>query len=156
MQSTKIEIINKAGLHARAASKLMELTSTFASDIQIGQDKMVDGKSILSLMMLAAVQGTMLNIVIDGQVTLTDRGDVEAVGIGLTAVAPTPVKATEAEAFLRGQTPDAETIAEAAKLAAGASSPTADRRGSVEYKRAMVRVLTGRALEKAVARAKGE
>jgi len=66
MQSTKIEIINKAGLHARAASKLMELMSTFASDIQIGQDKMVDGKSILSLMMLAAVQGTMLNIVIDG------------------------------------------------------------------------------------------
>ncbi len=90
------------------------------------------------------------------QVTLTDGGDMEAVGIGLTAVAPTPVKATEAENFLRGKAPDAETIAEAAKLAAGASSPTADRRGSVEYKRAMVRVLTGRALEKAVARAKGE
>ena len=66
MLKEHIEIINKAGLHARAASKLVELTSTFACDVQIGHDKMVDGKSILSLMMLAAVQGTELIIVVDG------------------------------------------------------------------------------------------
>lgn len=66
MQSSKITIINKAGLHARAASKLVELSSTFESDIQIGHDKIVDGKSILSLMMLAAVQGTELKLQIDG------------------------------------------------------------------------------------------
>ena len=53
-------------LHARAASKLVELTSTYSSDIQIGHDKMVDGKSILSLMMLAAVKGTELNVEVDG------------------------------------------------------------------------------------------
>ena len=66
MQKAKVKVINNAGLHARAASKLVELTSTYSSDIQIGHDKMVDGKSILSLMMLAAVKGTELNVEVDG------------------------------------------------------------------------------------------
>ena len=66
MQKVKVEIINKAGLHARAASKLVELTATFSSDIRVGHERMVDGKSILSLMMLAAVTGTELSIEIDG------------------------------------------------------------------------------------------
>ena len=66
MQKAKVEVINNAGLHARAASKLVELTSNYSSDIQIGHDKMVDGKSILSLMMLAAVKGTELNVEVDG------------------------------------------------------------------------------------------
>lgn len=66
MIETTAEIINKAGLHARAASKLVALTSGFSSKIEIGRDKMVDGKSILSLMMLAAVKGTTLKITADG------------------------------------------------------------------------------------------
>ncbi|MCH7671636.1 MAG: HPr family phosphocarrier protein [Proteobacteria bacterium] len=66
MLTAKTTIINQAGLHARAASKLVELSSSFASDIQIGHSKMVDGKSILSLMMLAAVKGTELSVVVDG------------------------------------------------------------------------------------------
>jgi phosphotransferase system HPr (HPr) family protein len=66
MVKEQIEIINKAGLHARAASKLVELTSTFACDIQIGQDTLVDAKSILSLMMLAAVKGSTLNLMLEG------------------------------------------------------------------------------------------
>lgn len=66
MVKAKIEIINNAGLHARAASRLVALTSTFAADIKVGHDKMIDGKSILSLMMLAAVKGTELNIEADG------------------------------------------------------------------------------------------
>ena len=66
MQKVKVEVINKAGLHARAASKLVELPAAFSSDIRVGPEKMVDGKSILSLMMLAAVKGTELSIEIDG------------------------------------------------------------------------------------------
>jgi phosphocarrier protein len=66
MQKTTVTIINKAGLHARAASKLAQLTAKYDCDIKIGHDKMVDGKSILSLMMLAAVKGTELNIEVDG------------------------------------------------------------------------------------------
>ena len=59
-------IINKAGLHARAAAKLVELSGGMESGIQIGHEKMVDGKSILSLMMLAAVQGTEVSIEVEG------------------------------------------------------------------------------------------
>ena len=67
MQETTVKIINNAGLHARAASKLVELTSGYGSKIEIGHEKMVDGKSILSLMMLAAVKGTTVKIVVDGE-----------------------------------------------------------------------------------------
>jgi carbon-monoxide dehydrogenase medium subunit len=89
------------------------------------------------------------------QVTLGGDGTVASVGIGLTNAGPVPIKATAAEQFLKGKKPDAAAIAEAAKLAAGAATPSADRRGTVEYKKEMARVLTGRALKKAVARAQG-
>jgi carbon-monoxide dehydrogenase medium subunit len=89
------------------------------------------------------------------QVTLGAGGAIDRVGIGLTAAGPTPIKATEAERFLLKKKPDAATIAEGARLAATATAPTADRRGSVEYKRQMARVLTARALAKALERAGG-
>jgi aerobic carbon-monoxide dehydrogenase medium subunit len=90
------------------------------------------------------------------QVSLAADGTVERVGIGLTNAGPTPVKARDAEAYLRGKKPDEATIAEAARRAAAAASPSVDRRGSVEYKREMARVLTARALKKAVLRAGGK
>ena len=74
-------------------------------------------------------------------------------GIGLTNAGPTPVKASAAESFLVGKTLDDETIREAAQLASQAAEPSADLRGSEEYKRDMVRVLAGRALRMALARA---
>jgi carbon-monoxide dehydrogenase medium subunit len=89
------------------------------------------------------------------QVTLGSGGDIERAGIGLTAAGPTPIKARDAERFLLKKKPDAATIAEAARLAAAATSPTADRRGAVEYKREMARVLTARALARAIERAGG-
>jgi carbon-monoxide dehydrogenase medium subunit len=82
-------------------------------------------------------------------------GAIEAAGIGLTNLGPTPIKATDAEQFLKGKKPDAATFAEAARRAAAATSPNVDRRGSVEYKREMARVLTRRALDKAARRAAG-
>ena len=82
-------------------------------------------------------------------------GVIEAAGIGLTNLGPTPIKATDAEQFLKGKKPDAATFAEAARRAAAASSPNVDRRGSVEYKREMARVLMQRALDKAARRAAG-
>jgi carbon-monoxide dehydrogenase medium subunit len=89
------------------------------------------------------------------QVTLGKGGEIEKAGIGLTNAGPMPIHATAAEQFLKGKKGDAATIAEAAKLAAQATSPSADRRGAVEYKKNMARVLTGRALAKAIARAQG-
>ena len=89
------------------------------------------------------------------QVTLGAGGDVASAGIGLTAVGPVPIKATGAGQFLAKKRPDAATIAEAARLAAADAAPAADRRGSVEYKREMARVLTTRALTRAIERAGG-
>jgi phosphocarrier protein len=64
---TQVLIINKLGLHARAAAKFVACTSSFSSRIQTGKDgHLVDGKSIMSVMMLAAGKGTVLELEIDG------------------------------------------------------------------------------------------
>ena len=90
------------------------------------------------------------------QLTLDAKGAVERAGIALTNAGLTPVEAAEAAKYLVGKMPDEKTIAEAAKMAAAKSAPSADRRGSVEYKKEMARVLTQRALRKAVQRAGGK
>ena len=89
------------------------------------------------------------------QVTIDATGRCTEAGIGLTNVSYVPVKATEAEARLRGSALSEADLDEAARLAAAASRPSSDLRGSEEYKRAMVRVLTKRALHRAIARARG-
>jgi aerobic carbon-monoxide dehydrogenase medium subunit len=80
-------------------------------------------------------------------------GRCERVGIGLTNVGLTPIKAEQAESSLVSQRPDAALIRHAAQLAAEASQPTADLRGPMEYKKDLVRVLTARALYRALERA---
>lgn len=68
MIQTQVTIINKLGLHARAAAKFVGCASAFSSRIQAGRDgKLVDGKSIMSVMMLAAGKGTVLDLHIDGK-----------------------------------------------------------------------------------------
>ena len=89
------------------------------------------------------------------QMTLDPTGVCERVGIGLTNVGPTSIKAERAEGFLRGKRPDDGTFKEAALLAAGESQPVTDARGPAEYKRDLVRVLTARALRTALERAGG-
>jgi aerobic carbon-monoxide dehydrogenase medium subunit len=88
------------------------------------------------------------------QLTLGANGACDQVGIGLTNVGLTPIKATKAEAALKGKAPDEAAITRAAELAAEASEPSADLRGSVEYKKDLVRVLTARALRRALERAR--
>jgi phosphocarrier protein HPr len=64
---TQVTIVNKLGLHARAAAKFVACTGSFSSSIQMGKDnQMVDGKSIMSVMMLAAGKGTLLDLEIEG------------------------------------------------------------------------------------------
>ncbi len=63
----QITIINKLGLHARAAGKLVSEAAGFSSQIKIGHaSRMVDAKSIMSVMLLAASQGTQLQIEVEG------------------------------------------------------------------------------------------
>lgn len=67
MITTQLTIINKYGLHARAAAKFVSAASAFQSEIKVGRDdKLVDAKSIMSVMMLAASIGTVLNFEING------------------------------------------------------------------------------------------
>jgi len=87
------------------------------------------------------------------QLTLDDKGACQNVGIGLTNVGPTPVKARKAEDFLRGKKLDEANIAQAAQLAADESDPSADLRGPVEYKKGLVKELAKRALTRALQRA---
>lgn len=65
--SRNIEIINKLGLHARAAAQLVQLASSFSSHIEIEKDKRrVNGKSIMGVMMLAASKGSKITLHVDG------------------------------------------------------------------------------------------
>lgn len=64
---TQITIINKLGLHARAAAKMSSLAARFDCRIQVDKDgRQVDAKSVMSLMLLAAAQGTELLLITDG------------------------------------------------------------------------------------------
>ena len=68
MIQTQVTIINKLGLHARAAAKFVGCASAFSSSIRAGKDgNLVDGKSIMSVMMLAAGKGTVLDLQVEGK-----------------------------------------------------------------------------------------
>ncbi|MFQ5838564.1 MAG: FAD binding domain-containing protein, partial [Thermoplasmata archaeon] len=115
----------------------------------------VRGKSGGSYKKLKRKAGDFATVGVAAQVQLDGKGAVTQGRIALTAVGPTPFRAQEAENYLRGRTLDETTIGEAARLAAQAAEPSADLRGSEDYKRAMVEVFTRRALRAAVERARG-
>jgi phosphocarrier protein len=62
-----LTIVNKLGLHARAAAKLVQLASQFECDIQVKrQQREVNGKSIMGVMFLAASKGTLIELIVQG------------------------------------------------------------------------------------------
>src|SRR5271154_1334270 len=97
--------------------------------------------------------GDFATAAVAAQLTLDDKGACQKVGIGLTNVGPTPIKARKAEAFLRGKKLDQATINQAAQLAADEAQPSADLRGPVEFKRGLVKEFTKRTLSRALERA---
>lgn len=63
-----VEIVNRLGLHARAAAKLVTLASKFAADIRVRKDgREVSGKSIMGVMMLAAAKGSHITLIAEGE-----------------------------------------------------------------------------------------
>ncbi|MEY6432788.1 HPr family phosphocarrier protein [Thioalkalicoccus limnaeus] len=67
MIETELEIVNKLGLHARAAARFVTCASAYTSQIQVSKDgRRVNGKSIMGVMMLAASQGSRVRLEIDG------------------------------------------------------------------------------------------
>ncbi len=68
MANRELTIVNKLGLHARAAAKLVTLASGFESDITIKRgDQAVNAKSIMQVMMLAAAKGVVIEVCADGK-----------------------------------------------------------------------------------------
>jgi carbon-monoxide dehydrogenase medium subunit len=79
-----------------------------------------------------------------------DADVISEIRIAIGASTPTPVRARKAETFLRQKRIAADTIQEAARIAAAEIEPIADFRGSADYRREMVRVVTNRTLESAL------
>lgn len=94
----------------------------------------------------SAAVGVALNI---------SGGLIQGARVGMCGVGNKALRARGAEEVLNGQRPDAELYKQAGDRAAEESNPTEDARGTVAYKRDLVKVLVGRALERAVERAGG-
>ncbi|MBD3619808.1 MAG: HPr family phosphocarrier protein [Chromatiales bacterium] len=79
MPSRQVNIINKLGMHARAAAKFVNLASTFDSEVEIEKGtRRVNGKSIMGVMMLAAARGSQITIHADGADAEQALADLEA------------------------------------------------------------------------------
>ena len=80
MTSRTVTVTNALGLHARAAARFVHLATRFSAQIHVGRDgKVMDGKSIMGILLLAAARGTALTISADGH----DEADAVAALCGL-------------------------------------------------------------------------
>ena len=98
--------------------------------------------------------GDYATVAVAVHLELGDDGRIAEAGIAMTSVAPSNRKVPEAEDALRGELPSEALFAEAASLAAAASEPRSDVRGSAEWKRNVVSVYTKRGLEQALNQAR--
>jgi carbon-monoxide dehydrogenase medium subunit len=89
-----------------------------------------------------------------GVSVVLNNGHFESARVALSSVAPTPVFVREAGEALAGQPVNDESIARAAAIARQAARPITDMRGTVEYRLHLCEVMTRRALQEAVARAR--
>jgi CO/xanthine dehydrogenase FAD-binding subunit len=101
-----------------------------------------------------AVVGATAAVVLEGRTE--DASGIREARIALTAVAPTIIRASAAEALLVGRGADGAAFREAGEAAARGASPISDVRASAEYRRAMIQVVVARALGAAARRAAGE
>jgi len=67
VKSRAVTVTNQLGLHARAAARFVHLATRFTSQIRVARDaKVMDGKSIMGILLLAAARGTILTITAEG------------------------------------------------------------------------------------------
>ena len=97
--------------------------------------------------------GDFATAAVAAQLTVDQEGTCQQAGMALTNVGAVPIKVAKGEEFLRGKKLDEANITQAAQLAAEAAQPSSDLRGPEEYKRALVKELTRRALVRAYERA---
>jgi carbon-monoxide dehydrogenase medium subunit len=97
--------------------------------------------------------GDFATAAVAAQLTIDQEWTCQKAGIALTNVGAIPIKVAKGEEFLQGKKLDETNITQAAQLAAEAAQPSSDLRGPEEYKRALVKELTRRALVRAYERA---
>ena len=67
MLQRQLKIVNKLGLHARASAKFVQCANQFQSDVQVCKESLtVNGKSIMGVLLLAAAQGSAIDVIVDG------------------------------------------------------------------------------------------
>lgn len=108
-----------------------------------------------SFMELSRRHGDFAIVAVACILGLAEDGRCEKASIAMGGVAPTPIRAAEAEEALKGQALEEAILEEASRLAAEATEPESDYHASAEYRRDMARVFVRRALREALKRAKG-
>src|SRR5436309_1164855 len=145
----------KALAQAPADSKLLAGGTDLLPQLKNGLLKpacVIDLSGIPRLRSIEAGNGQGVRAGVASQLTLAN-GRCAKARIALAAVAPVPVRATAAEQALEGQAVTPDLIKRAADLAVEAARPISDQRGSADFRRHLVRVLTRRTLTTALARA---
>jgi phosphocarrier protein HPr len=67
MTTRTVIVVNALGMHARAAARFVRLASSFVSQVRVNRDdRVIDGKSIMGLLLLAAARGAAITISVDG------------------------------------------------------------------------------------------
>jgi len=86
MTSRSVTVVNALGLHARAAARFVQLAARFTAQVRVARDgKVMDGKSIMGILLLAAARGTTITISADGadeQAAVNALADLVATGFG--------------------------------------------------------------------------
>jgi len=121
------------------------------TEVRIPAHKAGDGGAYLKI---ERKVGDFATAAVAVQLNVDASGKCTYAGIGLTNVGLTPIKATQAEAALVGTSLDAAAIKAAVTAAGEAADPSADNRGTEDYKRSLVRTLVSRAIKVAMERAK--
>jgi phosphocarrier protein len=84
--SRSVTVVNPLGLHARAAARFVQLAARFQSQVRVGRDgKVMDGKSIMGILLLAAARGTTITISAEGtdeQAAVAALADLVSTGFG--------------------------------------------------------------------------
>ena len=86
MTSRSVTVVNALGMHARAAARFVQLAARFSSQVRVARDgKVMDGKSIMGILLLAAARGTTITISADGddeQTAVDALAELVATGFG--------------------------------------------------------------------------
>ena len=141
----------KAKRRRRAAKKKAEKEDEILTEIRIPKPEANSGGAYTKVERKVgdyAISAAAVQLRLDGDT-------IKAVRIGLTNVSAVPMRAKAAEAELVGKTASDDVLEAAGRAAAAECDPSADLRGSVDYKRDLTRVVVKRSIQRAVARAKG-